>query len=418
MAHRRISVIALALAVLSGALFMSPTAALSETAAAGSAHTVVMGAVDPAIADPTPRAPATAGRTDRFEYLSYYPSQLRVHRGDTVHFRRDGFHTVTFTPEDGPRRGWLRQDELNDVPAMHGNLPNSDCGYSASAPACVLSEDNRTVNSGWNDLWLKVDVEEGSYEYSCLLHAGMEGELVVVGDDEILPTAAEVEDARRAQVAEDTEAGAALFAASQSPKVEAVDDHLRWTVKVGDITSDQRVAVLRYMPANLEVAPGDEVVFEVPAAGEPSEGTAEPGSEIHTATFARDAVANNFGMARYINPSCDPDDVEAGLPGVPALYPALFVGCAPGTTLEFLLHPHAWRTPTRAPNDAVLTQATVHDSGLMTGAGSPCRTSCDPWTGEPLPGQSTAVFPNEGTFSFVCLVHPEWEMAGAIRVAS
>src|SRR5687767_282147 len=61
-------------------------------------HTVVMGAVDPGIADPTPRPPATAGRSDRFEYLAYYPDHLRVHRGDTVRFRRDGFHTVTFSP--------------------------------------------------------------------------------------------------------------------------------------------------------------------------------------------------------------------------------------------------------------------------------------------------------------------------------
>ena len=415
MALQRLGAGAGILTLVASAFIATPATAVVPEAAPVT-HTVVMGAVDPSVPDTTPRPPASAGRTDRFEYLAYYPDHLQVHRGDTVHFRRDGFHTVTFSPSDQPRAGWLRRDEIEGVTGMYGNLADPTCGHDASVPDCVLSGGEQVVSSGWDDLRLKIDAPEGSYTYYCLLHPGMEGELQVVGDGEPIPTPAEVDALRQQQVATDTENGAALIAASQTPKVEAVGDHLRWTIKAGDVTSDDRVAVLRYLPSNLSVAPGDEVVVEVPEVGSPAAGRAESAAELHTATFPRDAVGDTFGMARYINPSCDADDPAAGAPGLPGVYPAFVMGCPPGTTLEFLFHPHAWSTPTRAPGDSVTTQLTVHDSGLLAGEGTACRTACDAWTAEPFATRSSAVFPNAGTFSFVCLVHPEWGMSGAVRV--
>jgi plastocyanin len=66
----------------------------------------------------------------------------------------------------------------------------------------------------------------------------------------------------------------------------------------------------------------------------------------------------------------------------------------------------------------VLTAATVHDTGMMARANPVCRTACDPWTGERFPAAAPPVtFPNPGSFSFVCLFHPEWGMAGSITVS-
>ena len=383
------------------------------------AHTVAMGAVDPVLADASPRPPATAGRTDRFEYLAYYPDTLRLHRGDTVHFRRDGFHTVTFSPTGQPRRGWLRRDEVEGISAIASRNAPANCGHDTALPPCVLSEAAPVLNSGWDDLTVTVDLDVGTYEYYCTIHEGMEGELEVVPDADPVGSADEIETARRESVARDTATAAALLAASQTPEVAAVEDHLRWTVKAGDVTADDRVAILRYMPSTLEIAPGDEVVFTVPGGdGAPPTGRTETSTEIHTATFPHDPVVAGFGLARYVNPACDPDSEAGGTPGAPGMYPSLVAGCPPGTTAELLLQPWAWRSPTRALGDTVVSPATVHDTGLMAPNSESCRTACDPWTGARLPSQGPATtFPQPGTFSYVCLVHPEWGMAGSISVA-
>lgn len=380
-------------------------------------HTVVMGAVDPDLSDPSPRAPATAGRTDRFEYLAYYPEDLKVHRMDTVHFRRDGFHTVTFSPAGEPRRSWLRRDEAEGASAVAFREPSPTCGSDPGLPPCVLSRTSQTLSSGWDDLALTVDLDAGVYEYYCTIHEGMDGRLEVVPAHEPLLSPEEVAQARAEQVARDTAAAAALLADSQTPTVVADGDHLRWTVKVGDITADDRVAILRFMPSNLEIAPGDEVVFEVPGQAEPPEGRTEAATEIHTATFPDDPVLSDFGLLRYLNPACDADDEAAGAPGVPGMYPSLVVGCPLGSDLELLVQPWAWRSPTRAPGSVVRAPATVHDSGLLAPTNDVCRTACDPWTGARFPSTTPAAsFPNSGTYGYVCLVHPEWGMAASILV--
>lgn len=378
-------------------------------------HTVVMGAVDPAIADTTPRPPASAGRTDRFEYLAYYPDHLRVHRGDTVHFRRDGFHTVTFSAPGEPRRSWLRRDEVEGTSAAANIEPPASCGSGVNVPPCVLSPSSPAVNSGWGNLTVKVDLPEGTYEYHCTLHEGMQGAVEVVSDAEPVLTPDAVEKQRAEQIAIDTQAGAKVLADGQTPSAQPVGDHLRWTVKAGAVTSDHRVAVLRFLPSSLQVAPGDEVVFEVPKSPPLSPGQTEAGTEIHTATFPNDPVVAPFGMLRYLLPACDGDGVSSGLPGAAGMYPALLIGCPPKTEMELLISPGAWSSPTRAPGNQVISAATVHDTGILAGDNVVCRTGCDPWTQQRLPRTGpVTVFPTAGTFSYVCLIHPEWGMAGSV----
>lgn len=409
----RATLAALLVATAAAAVPMSP----AKASAAPATHTVLMGAVDPALPDTTLRPPATAGRTDRFEYLAYYPDHLRVHRGDTVQFRRVGFHTVRFSPVGEAREGWLRRDEAEGVAALRHNVADPACGHDESVPPCLLSSASPTVNSGWDDLTVRVDLSEGAYEYYCTLHDGMQGELEVVADTEPLPTPEEIEAARTAQIALDSSAGAALIEKNQTPDVEVAGDHLRWTVKTGDFTDDERVAVLRYMPSNLQVAPGDEVVFAVPSVGAPPTGRTEAASELHTATFPHDPLLAGFGMLRYLHAACDPDDETTGASGIPGMYASFFFGCPPGMSFELLMNDLAWRSPTRAPGNTVTSPATVHDTGMLTNEDDFCRTGCDPWTGEGFPSAGPATtFPAAGTFSFVCLVHPEWGMAGSISV--
>lgn len=378
-------------------------------------HLVVAGAVEP-----------QWSTTPRFEYLAYYPTHLRIHRGDVVYFRTDGFHTVTFSPEGQPREGFFRRDEVEPYAAFQHDLPSDpSCGTSAEAPPCVLDSTDTFVNSGWNlglgpftnDLKLQVDLPEGIYDYYCTIHTGMEGTIQVVPDEEPIATPAEVEADRQAEVEADTATAHDVLTnppAMRPP--EQVGDHRRWFVQAGEITSDQRVAVLQYFPSSLAIAPGDEVEFFVPAVGEPLPGRTEPVFEAHTATFEPRAVHDNApSFVHYLNPMCDPDDPEAGLPGV-SLAPALLVGCPDGLAVELGMQPWMYQQPLRAHGNAVATETTYDDSGFLVTPDVPCRSGCDPWTGERLPSTSTSSFPAGGQFVYRCQVHGT-VMGGAISVS-
>ncbi|MBW3662326.1 MAG: hypothetical protein KY469_04425 [Actinobacteria bacterium] len=390
--------------------------AAGATQPAGEDYVVTMGAVDPALgpeAVADPEAPTEASRTDRFEFLAFYPDELRIHRGDTVRFRRDGFHTVEFARSEDEVHRFLRRDELVGVTATQSSVPSDPSCVGAddkpSAPIaqpCVISGTNPTFQSGWRSARLTFDLPPGTYQYFCQIHDGMAGTIQIVDDDEDIPTPAEIEADRVETVHADTIDGAAVIEAGQTPKVEVVGENRVWTVKVGDFTADGRVAVLRFLPSSLTIEPDDEVVFEVPDS--PS------GHEIHTASFPADAYP--LGFLTYLHPTCDPDELDGGAPNVPLQWQALIVGCPAPATLEFQVQPWAWQLPARAPGDVVATPVTVHDSGFMVPPGTPCRSACDPWTGQRRPSSSRAGFPGAGTFAYVCNVHPEWGMTGSVTV--
>lgn len=387
-------------AIAAAALIAAPAPA----AAAPTQHLVTMGAVDPAVA-PNPNPPEGPGRTDRFEYLAYYPERLEVHRGDTIYFRRDGFHTVSFAPDLATAPRWLRRDELKGTSAAEGGrATHPSCTTGPTAPPCVISDPGMVFSSGAGPARVTIDLPEGSYAYYCQIHAAMTGTVAVVPDHEPIASPGEVETARRAQVQADTANGEAVLAAGQTPKVEPVGDRLRWTVKVGDVTADGRVAVLRFLPTNLRIGPGDDVVFTVP----------DRSSEIHTASFPADAFP--LGFLTYLNPACDPDQIDSGLPGVAFSYQALLLGCPAGSTFEMQFHEWAWKQPLTAPGGIISTAATVHDTGIMTPADVPCHSACDPWTGQRFPSSAQTTFPVPGTFSYICNVHNPWGMDGAVVV--
>ncbi len=394
-----------AVAVLVGGL----VAAAPSPDAAPDVAVVAMGAVDPEAVDPTAE-PGGDGRTDRFEYLAFYPERLRVHRGDTVLFRRDGFHGVVFAPDPDAQPLHTRRDELPGSGAMQWIDPTDPTCGADVASACVLSDGQQVLTSGWSSMHLRFDVPAGTYAFFCGLHEGMRGEVEVVADDEVADDPAAVERERQRQVEADTGAGARVIAAGQVPEVEVVDGRRVWQVRAGDFTADGRVAVLRFLPANLEVEPGDEVEFVVPDA---------PRREIHTASFP--ASAWPFGFFSYLDPRCDPDDPSTGSPGVSLQYALVLAGteCPAGATMDFGLQPWAYRTPISAPGAVLATPSTVHDTGWLAPASSTCRFACDPWDDAVrMPDRSRVQLSAEGVFSYQCNIHPEWGMAGSIRVAA
>lgn len=386
----------------------------------GADHLVVAGAIEPGW------GPSNNGEA-RVEYVAYYPTTLRVHRGDVVFFRNDGFHTITFGPQGQAREGWLRRDEVEPLISIQHHLPSDPtCGTSAETPPCALDSTGQFVNSGWkmpgtavaNDLKLAVDLPEGAYDYYCTIHSGMEGTIEVVPDDQPVPTPVEVAAQREAEVAADTDTAHDILADPPTMRPpEQVGDHRRWFVQAGEISTDQRVAMLQYFPSSLTIAPGDEVEFFAPAGGPPLPGRTEVAGEAHTVSFEARAAHDNLpGTVRYFSPMCDPDDPQTGLPGVPML-PALLVGCPDDLSLELGLQPYAFpQNAIRAPGNAVATEATYDDSGILFQPDAACRMACDPWTGERFESTSTSSFPSEGQFVYRCFLHGRI-MGGAINVS-
>lgn len=418
----RIAVLA-CLAAAATALAPAPTTHTADAdpddpATYGADHLVVAGAADPEAVD-------GAGR---FEYLAYYPDVLRVHRGDVVQFRLDQFHTVTFSDPTAPRRGLYRTDETGLV-QTDGALPSHDeCGTAAELPPCVYDDPAEYVNSGWNlgsdtaltgTLRMQFDVPEGVYTYYCTVHAGMQGSVAVVPDDEPVPTPDEVLADRYARIAADTAAGEALLADPPPTRApDLVDGRRRHHVQVGATTADQRVAALRYFPSVLAIEAGDLVEFTVPAAGAPVGGRIEAAFEGHTVAFEPDAVRDHTveralerdpisPFIRYLLGMCDPDDVDGGAPGY--VQPASFlVGCPDSShTIEIAWQPSAFRRPNGIAWDDV-PPGTYYDSGLMGPADTPCRLNCDPYADEPrsmITDRVTARFPAAGEFGYRCFLH-------------
>lgn len=337
-----------------------------------------------------------AGNSDTgiFAHTRFYPDLLRVHRGDTVTWLESGLHTVTFSTAEHPTV--FRTDDLPGWWALEERLwaPSPGCGVEGREP-CVLAGDG-TVNAGAGFQRFRgvVDLPPRAepYAYRCLLHPEMRGALQVVPDAEPVPTPAEVSLQRMADVQADRQAAEARFASMDVARSRLEDGRRVWTVHVGDSTPNGHVTMLSFLPASLEVAPGDAVEFVAEDAL----------GDLHTVTFPAEAVSD----VQFVR-SCDLDDRQGGLPTLAG------VGVCP-VNPETLFWPQFY-LPRRAPDDAVVTPVTDHDSGLMFAADGPAWVRDRPDGTGPLPDVFRAEFPADGGFAFRCRVHPA-VMTGSVRV--
>lgn len=440
-------------AALVGALSLIPltTSAMAVTAAPEATATL----------EPPARHVVHAGWSnprdgaEPFNYTSYFPSHLQVHRGDTVEWQfgegYGGWHTVSFNAT-GETPPWFRTDEVpgtlgfgDDWLLGHERGDETrQCGRFSwlAAPqvqeACVLvksqfDDPGEQFSSSLLDRFLstadagsfvaQVDLPEGTYTYFCKMHLSMRGTLEVVGPEVELanPTEAQLRAQRDADHANAVARRAELSGSAWNPITQ------EWTVHIGGETTDGRVGIYDYLPSRVEARRGDKVRFvagtqepnTVTFTSLPHGGFNHPGT-CGTTSCSDDGKGLPFGLTGTAFPwSCDPDDTSTGAPGVPLaswvpsgvaygpLGGAVSHGCVEPKggpmTPEMAAGP-TLTTQQRAPLDLVVDGDTFHNSGMLFDASLPKRLAARP-DGTSFPSTFEARFPTAGTFAYVCIAH-------------
>ncbi|CAA9274925.1 MAG: hypothetical protein AVDCRST_MAG77-3369 [uncultured Chloroflexi bacterium] len=226
----------LAIMALVGAL--APTTAVGQ--GTGRAWEVQVSAVEEALGG-------------EFEAMAYFPGSLVIHAGDTVRWRFEAVHTVTFPagrpapPRTVPGPG-LGEATLGPV-----HFPAGGAVYDGSEP----------VNSGRP---LFVPPEAFAYEltfplpgvhgYVCLLHPGMRGEVTVLPAGAPLPETPEQARARgEATVAPLLALARADAAAARLEATSGVHAAL------AGVANGNGASAKLFLPGDLTVKRGDTVVW-------------------------------------------------------------------------------------------------------------------------------------------------------------
>lgn len=285
---------------------------------------------------------------------AFLPTSITINEGDTIKWTMNAafVHTVTFLsggpvpPEPIPsgEDGLLMLNPQNAFPVAGPNYDGT--GF---------------VNSGIIDTkgnnWSLTFTKAGTYSYVCVLHPGMAGQVVVQAAGSTLPmTQAQVDAQANAELyAKLSQANQQLQSAQPKSQTNA-DGTTTYTVLNG--AGGNQSSVLRFLPVDITVKPGDSIAFPL-----------DDPHEIHTVTF--------YDPAGPVPPFLDPRPQASGP--------------------TKLIIPHALPQG----GNRVENSTTLYNSGIYG------------------PGQSfTFTFPNAGTYIYVCVIHSPQGMFGKVTVTA
>jgi plastocyanin len=282
---------------------------------------------------------------------AFLPTQITVNEGDTITWTMNPefVHTVTFLSGQAAPPVVAAEGDVVVQPAATA-FPSGGPSYDGTGFV------NSGLLEGKGKSFSLTFSKPGAYGYVCLLHPGMAGTVTVQSAGSAYPmTQAQVDAQANAQLYEKLSLGDQdLQSAKVSSKANA-NGSTNYTVVNG--AGGNQVSVLRFVPVNLTVQPGDSVTW---LGSDPH--------EVHTVTF--------YDPAGKVPDFIVPQPQPSGPPK--------------------LVLPHA------APeNDTVIDSKDLYNSGLL------------------LPNQGyTASFPTAGVYSYVCVVHAPQGMFGTITVAA
>lgn len=347
------------------------------------------------------------------EVMSFFPRTITIHKGDTLRFTSETFHTATLLEKNIGADDWV-QDHVGPGGDWSLAIPDPDEDASP-APAAVkanpavffpsdvtcgspdnpCSHDGSTVtNSGAPldrplDFSVTVAADPGDTLWAlCLIHPHIRMRIVVVPDDEAATTQEQIDSNKAEIVSREADWAAATHkrlnrktahqAAEGGRVVDAYagyDNHL--------------TSLFAFYPANLTVTKGQKVRWHF----------SQLIGESHSVTMplgkANDAARNLIGF------SCDPDGDGGSLPDNP---PDLEVPpfCSPAAGDLELDFDH--RAPFSMGDGRMSGRADFEHSGLRGPDGgnfSPFDVKFTRRSGR-------------NPFKYICILHPF--MQGSVRV--
>jgi plastocyanin len=253
--------------------------------------------------------------TQGIDVMAYFPQNVSIHTGDTVHWvlNSNEIHTVTFPDGEAvpellvPSASVGADPSVSPLafnPAAVEQVPASgeySGGIGAYANSGIMGPDPGQVQEF--DLTFTAT---GTFHYICIVHGSpMVGTVDVVSDDEMIPSPNQALAEGRRQMAEALSLvpGVLRDAAGQVMPPEANGDGtLTHTVLLGyseTLTASYgqvQVDLVQFFPKRLTVRPGDTVTF----------GLSPENLAPHTATFLNGAeeppLAVFQGGFLYLNP--------------------------------------------------------------------------------------------------------------------
>jgi plastocyanin len=368
----------------------------------------------PACPDALTATSPVAPGCHNFAYLDFFPNGLSnnsitVHDGDVVQFKfnagsPDGLHTATLLKPGETQADALGEfpfaandsDGAGDAPAqqqfnpaiLNGTFPPAGsgapnaCGDATTPCPYDASQD---VNSGapLQAIYYKVNLGNTStvtVPFVCMIHPGMQGQLTVLAANNSAAgsTQAQLDSTAASQYNTETnDALAAESAANSAGQTANPDGTTTWRVAAGvdGANNDHSVTVLEMLPNNINIKPGDKVIW-----------TSLSQPEIHTVTFPAGSASDSIDPFPF---ECETASGDQSITAPP---------CNPPPTTEVHFNPGP------SGGTAIASPSTLATSGVIASAfpGSPSTYGLS--------------FPNAGTFLYQCRVHDH--MAGQVSVAA
>jgi plastocyanin len=346
------------------AIVITALAALVAPAAASAATKITT--AGPPLKHPPPGVPKYSDATQ------FYPKTTTVRVGDTVDWKFFGFHSVYFPKKGGGNASFVRADptlKYNDKDPAGNPFYFNGRPQLIANPAAVFAlggksyNGTRVTSSGVPDpekrsfsYKLKF-IKAGSYTYFCTIHPKMKGTVRVKGKSAGVPSAKADKRAVARQVA------TTIAELKRNDKRRSASGNV---IEVGRDTTN--TSLLNFFPQKRSVPVGTPVEFRM----SPST------NELHTVTFGSAVVLGTGGYAEKLGRSLLSPLPGTGQNGPPKLG-------IPG--------------PLFFPSDqgALSFDGSQHGGFLNSGGlGEP-----------PLARRKQFTFTKAGTYTFVCLIHPE-----------
>jgi plastocyanin len=313
------------------------------------------------VAGPLKPVKGVFGRNSSADVDAFSLSTVTIHTGDSVRWKFNGFHTVTFPKKGGgaipfvipdPTAKYTGFNDTAGAPFWFNGQTQLDVNPLGAAPQGGKSYDGSAVTGSGAPLGAAKPYKlkfpkAGTFTYYCVIHPGMKAKVKVVAKGKSIPSSKA-----------DAKTAAKLLA--KEAKVARKTAKLKTPAGTLVGGNDKGLVVqLRFFPKTLHVATGGTVTFKV---------TSKP--EAHTFSF---------GPQKFLE-----DTANALIAPV-------------GGALQF--NPLI-AFPSEAPPATPSYDGTSHGNGFI----STGILDGDPATPQPTTAKIT--FTKAGSYGFICLLHP------------